>query len=152
KGGVRPRVVARTDLAALLPQGLLQRDGIFTLLFVFAFAVAILVILVTSGVGLSERRREIGILKATGWQTDQLLVRSLVESLLLSLAGAAVSVLLACIWLTGLNGYWIAGIFPTGVDSVPGFDVPFRLTPLPALLAFLIALAVVMSGHLYSTW
>src|SRR5207244_13388084 len=69
-GATRPRVVAREDLAALLPQGLLHREGIFTLLFVLAFAVAILVILVTSGFGLSERRREIGILKATGWQTD----------------------------------------------------------------------------------
>jgi ABC-type lipoprotein release transport system permease subunit len=151
-GAMRTRIVAREDLAALLPQGLLHREGIFTLLFVLAFAVAILVILVTSGFGLSERRREIGILKATGWQTDQLLVRSLVESVLLSLAGASIAVLLACGWLKLLNGYWIAGVFLAGIDSTPGFQVPFRLTPVPTLLAFLIAFVVVMSGSLYSTW
>jgi ABC-type antimicrobial peptide transport system permease subunit len=30
--------------------------------------------------------------------------------------------------------------------------VPFRLLPTPAVLAFLVALVVVMSGSLYSTW
>jgi ABC-type lipoprotein release transport system permease subunit len=151
-GTARPRVVGRADLAALLPQGPAHREGVFTVLFVLAFAVAILVILVTSGFGLAERRREIGILKATGWQTDELLLRSLVESFLLSLAGASLAVVLAFVWLKALNGYWIAGVFLAGVERAPGFRVPFRLTPVPALLAFLIAFVVVMSGSLYSTW
>src|SRR5260370_663172 len=90
-----PRVTTRTDLEALLPRGLLHREGIFNLLFLLAFVVGILVVLVTSGLGLAERRREIGILKATGWQTDEVLLRGLVESLALSLAGACVAVLLA---------------------------------------------------------
>jgi ABC-type lipoprotein release transport system permease subunit len=152
EGAARPRVVARDDLKALLPQGPRHREGVFTALFVLAFAVAILVILVTSGFGLSERRREIGILKATGWQTDELLLRSLVESFLLSVAGASLAVVLAFAWLKGLNGYGIAGVFLAGVERAPGFRVPFRLTPVPALLAFLIAFVVVLSGSLYSTW
>jgi ABC-type lipoprotein release transport system permease subunit len=151
-GTARPRVATREDLAALLPRGLLHREGVFTLLFVLAFAVAILVILVTSGLGLAERRREIGVLKATGWQTDELLLRSLVESCLLGLAGASVAIVLAVGWLKGLNGYWIAGVFLAGVDREPGFRVPFRLAPVPALLTFLIALVVILSGSLYSTW
>jgi ABC-type lipoprotein release transport system permease subunit len=149
---VRPRVVTRDELQALLPQGLLHREGIFSLHFVLAFAVGILVVLVTSGIGLAERRREIGVLKATGWQTDEVLLRSLVESLTLSLAGASVSILLALGWLKGLNGYWIASIFLAGVDVRPGFEVPFRLAPVPALLAFLISFAVVLSGTCYSAW
>jgi ABC-type lipoprotein release transport system permease subunit len=151
-GPARPRVVAREELAALLPRGLVHREGVFTLLFVLAFAVGILVVLVTSGFGLSERRREIAILKATGWQTDELLLRSLAESFLLGLAGASLAVVLAFAWLKGLNGYWIAGVFLAGVDAAPGFRVPFRLTPVPALLAFLIAFVVVLSGSLYATW
>jgi ABC-type antimicrobial peptide transport system permease subunit len=144
--------VGREDLALLLPQGPRHREGVFTLLHVLAFSVGILVVLVTSGLGLAERRREVGILKATGWQTDQLLLRSLVESFLLSLGAASAAVVLAYAWLKGANGYGIAGVFLAGVDRVPGFRVPFRLTPVPALLAFLIAFVVVMSGSLYSTW
>ncbi len=151
-GHVGLRVTSRQDLEALLPRGLLHREGIFTLLFVLAFVVGILVVLVTSGVGLSGRRREIGILKATGWQTDEVLLRHGVESLLLSLAGFSLSVVLAFLWLRVGNGCWIASIFLPGADAYPGFQVPFRLTPVPCLLAFLIALVVVMSGTLCSCW
>ena len=153
-GGKDPRlrVVGRDDLQELLPQSLIRREGVFTLLYVLAFTIALLVVLVTSGFGLSERRREIGILKATGWQTDELLLRSLVECLLLTVAAASLAILLAFGWLRGLNGYWIAGVFLPGVDRAPAFQVPFRLTPVPALLAFLVALVVVLTGSLYSTW
>jgi ABC-type lipoprotein release transport system permease subunit len=145
-------VTTRDDLIALLPRGLLHREGIFNLLFLVAFVVGILTVLVTSGIGTSERRREIGILKATGWQTDEILVRSLVESLLLSLAGAALAIVLAFVWLRLGNGYWIASIFLAGVDVQPDFPVPFQLTPVPALLGFLISAVIVLSGTLYSTW
>ena len=152
RGAIRPRVTAREDLLALLPRGLLHREGVFNLLFLLAFVVGTLVVLVTSGLGLAERRREIGILKATGWQTDKILLRSLVESLALSLAGASVSILLAWGWLRLLNGYGIAGVFLAGVDAAPDFPVPFRLTPVPALLAFVLSLVVILTGTLYSSW
>jgi ABC-type lipoprotein release transport system permease subunit len=152
KAGLALKVTTREDLRALLPRGLLDREGIFDLHFLVAFAVGILTILVTSGVGTPERRREIGILKATGWQTDEILFRSLVESFLLSLAGAALAILLAFLWLRIFNGYWIASIFLAGVDVQPGFPVPFRLTPVPALLAFVVATVLVMTGTLFSTW
>jgi ABC-type lipoprotein release transport system permease subunit len=146
------RVTTRDDLKALLPAGLLHREGIFNLHFLLAFTLAILVILVTSGFGLSERRREIGILKATGWQTDEVLLRSLVESFLLSLAGASLAIVLAFAWLKWLNGIWIGSIFLAGADVSPSFRVPFRLTPVPALLGFVVSFVVVMSGTLYSSW
>ncbi len=150
--GLNPHVTTREDVTALFRGGLMHREGIFNLHFLLAFVVGILVILTTSGFGLSERRREIGILKATGWQTDQVLLGSAVESCLLALAGIALSVLGAFAWLKGLNGFGIASIFLTGVDMAPGFRVPFRLTPIPVLLAFLIGLVVVLTGSVYSAW
>jgi ABC-type lipoprotein release transport system permease subunit len=149
---LRLQVVTRNTLESLLPQGLLHREGIFTLHFLLAFVVTILVVLVTSGMGLSERRREIGILKATGWQTDEILLRGLVESFLLSLAGGAIAIVGAYIWLRGFNGFWVAGVFLPGTDVSPQFAVPFGLTPVPVLLAFLISLIVIMTGTLYSSW
>jgi ABC-type lipoprotein release transport system permease subunit len=146
------RITTRTDLGELLAADVAQREGAFTVLFVLGFAVGILVILVTSGFGLSERRREIGILKAFGWQTDELILRSLTESLLISVAAASASVLAALAWLRWLGGYGITGVFLPGVEASPGFVPPFRLTPTPVLLAFLIAFVVVMSGSIYSTW
>ncbi|MBM4072991.1 MAG: FtsX-like permease family protein [Planctomycetes bacterium] len=151
-GGPRPMVIQRTDLTAVLPTGLLGQQGVFELHFVLVFAVGILVVLVTSGLGLSERRREIGILKATGWQTDEILFRSLVEGCLLSLAAAALAIVLGLVWLRVFNGFWIAGVFLYGAGVSPAFRVPFVLAPAPALLTVLIALVVVMTGSIYSTW
>jgi ABC-type lipoprotein release transport system permease subunit len=152
EGHVGPRVTTRQDLEALLPRGVLHREGVFNLLFLLAFVVGILTVLVTSGFGLSGRRREVGILKATGWQTDEVLLRGGVESCLLSLAGASLSVLLAYVWLAWLNGYGIAAVFLAGAGAAPGFRVPFRLAPVPALLAFLVSFVLVLSGTLYSSW
>jgi ABC-type lipoprotein release transport system permease subunit len=149
---VRARVTTRAELRALLPQSLLHREGIFTLHFVLAFAVGILVLLVTSGVGLAERRREVGILKATGWQTDEVMLRALTESFALSLAGACLSLLLAWLWLRVFNGYGIAALFLPGAGAAPEFPVPFHLAPVPVLLAFVLTFVIVLSGTLYSTW
>ncbi len=145
-------VTSRSDLESLIPAGLGHREGVFNLLFVAAFGIGILVIVVTSGFGRPERRREIGILKATGWQTDEILLRSLVESLLLGLASAALSILLAWIWLNGFDGYWIAGIFLAGVETTPTITVPFVLSWQQAALAVLIACLLVTTGSAYSTW
>ena len=129
-----------------------QREGVFDLHFVLAFVVAILVLLVTSGLGLTERRREIGILKATGWQTDEVLLRGFVESLALGLSGSCLALLLAWVWLRVFNAYGIASVFLIGVDAVPDFPLPFRLTPVPFLLVSILSFVIVLSGTLYSTW
>ncbi len=151
-GTMQLQVTSRRELDVLAAGGQSHREGIFNLHFVLAFVIGILVVLVTSGFGLRERRREIGILKATGWQTDEVLLRSLSESLLLSVGGASISILLAFVWLKVFNGYGIAGIFIPGVAAAPGFTVPFRLTPVPALLAYVIAVAITMSGSIWSSW
>ena len=151
-GDMQARVTAREDLRALLPRGLLHREGIFNLHFVLAFVAAILVLLVTSGVGLAERRREIGILKATGWQTDEVLLRGAVEGICLSVAGACTALLLAWVWLRLFNGWGMAGFFLAGSGATPDFPVPFQLTPVPALLALVLSLVIVLSGTLASLW
>jgi ABC-type lipoprotein release transport system permease subunit len=51
-----------------------------------------------------------------------------------------------------MNGRGVAGIFLEGVDADPAFRVPFRLTPVPALLATVASFAVVAVGTLVSTW
>ena len=149
---LRLHVLSRDEVAALFRGGLMHREGVFNLHFLLAFSVCILVVLVTSGFGLSERRREIGILKATGWQTDQILLRSAAESVLIALIGISLSVVLAFLWLKCLNGYGIASIFLTGVNAIPDFQIPFRLAPIPVLLGFLIGLIVVLTGSVVPAW
>src|SRR5439155_24049807 len=120
-------VMTRSEVAALFHGGLLHREGVFNLHFVLAFVVGILAVLVTSGLGLSGRRREIGILKATGWQTDEFLLRSAVESFVLSLAAGCIPIPLAFVWPQWLNGYCISSLFLNGFDTMPALRLPFHL-------------------------
>jgi ABC-type lipoprotein release transport system permease subunit len=151
-GMIRVETTTPEDVRVTLREGLLDREGIYTLQFVLAFVVAILVLLVTSGLGLTERRREIGILKATGWQTDEILLRGFAESLALALLGACAAFLLAWAWLRVLNAAGIASIFIPGVSVVPEVPLPFKLTPVPLLLGFVLSIVVVLTGTMYSTW
>jgi len=151
-GPLLPRVTSRDDLEAVLSRGLLHREGIFDLHLLLAFALGIPLILLTTGVGLAERRRETGLLKATGWQTDEVIVRSLAESLLLAVSGASIAILLAYVWLGVFGGVGVASVFVSGLDAMPTVDVPFRLTPVPALLCFVLSFAVVVTGSVLSSW
>ena len=151
-GPVAPVVMSQEDLRSVLPQSLRHMEGLFDLHFILAFAVGIPLLMVTSGLGLSERRSEAALLKATGWMTDELLLRGMVESLVLCLLGASLAVLLAWGWLDLLNGKGVASIFLPGAEVSPTFRVPFRLTPVPALLGFIISFLLVATGTLYSTW
>jgi len=151
-GPVTPVVLTRDDLVAYLPQSMRHLEGLWQLHFVLAFAVGIPLLMVVSGFGLSERRREAALLKATGWMTDEVLLRGLVESLVLCLLGASLAVLLAWAWLGLLGGRGIAGVFIPGAEAAPSFRVPYRLAPLPASLAFVVSFTVVSTGTLYSTW
>lgn len=151
-GPLLARVTTRDDLETLLPRGLLHREGVFDAIFLLAFALGIPLVLVTSGIGLADRRRETALLKATGWQTDEILVRSLAESLLISVAGTSSAILLAFLWLGPLDGVGVAGVFVSGLDASPGVDVPFRLTPVPALLTCVVSFVVVATGSLVSSW
>jgi hypothetical protein len=149
---LRPRVTTRADLQLLVPRDILHTEGAYHALFALAFATGVPLVLVTSGVGLSTRRRETGLLRATGWRIDEVLLRGLTESVSVALAGGALAVVLAWCWLELANGFGVAAVFIHGTPAAPGFDLPYRLTPLPVTLGFAFALLLVLAGTISATW
>lgn len=146
------QVAQRDAVRALWTAAVAHRDGVFHLHWMLAVSIGVLAVLVTSGFGGGERRQEVGVLKAIGWRTDEILLRNLVEGLLLAAAGASLAVLVAWFWLGVLNGWAIASLFVPGLGWRPKVDVPFRLAPLPTALGALLSWIVVTSGSLYTTW
>ncbi len=132
--------------------GLNMRGGIFTTLYLVAFAVAVPAILVSTGIGFVERRKEIGVLKATGWGTSEVMETALYENALYALTGASAALVISFIWVRMLNGFLIAKLFIPGIGDLPSFPVPSRFLPLPLFAALCIALAVTMTGSLITTW
>jgi ABC-type antimicrobial peptide transport system permease subunit len=117
-----------------------------------AFALGIPALLVASGLGFTERRKEIGILKATGWQTQEVLETVGLENVMLSLAATPIAVLLSFFWLKVLNGFFVAQFFIAQIDLMPPFPVPSRFLPVPVLLGFLVSLIITSVGSIYTTW
>jgi ABC-type lipoprotein release transport system permease subunit len=146
------RVMGREELNSLWSSAAAHRDGVFQLHWMLVLSVAILAVLVTSAFGSTQRRSEVGILKAIGWRTDEILFRNAVEGLLLSLAGASLAILLNWIWLRGLNGYGIACLFLPSLGIDPQVRIPFGLFPVPIVLGLFLSWIVVTSGSLYATW
>jgi len=146
------RVTTQDQLRAEMPASLRHLDGVFQIHFALAFAVGIPLLLVASGIGLLERRREAALLKATGWMTDELLLRALVESVVLCLLAASVAVLGAWAWLALGNGRGLAGVFLPGREFDAAMRVPYRLGFEAALVASILSLCIVATGSLYSTW
>ena len=133
-------------------RGFDYKSGVFTALFTVAFALAIPALLVISGFGQTERKKEIGVLKATGWQTQEVMEMATLENLVISLTSAPLAILAAMVWLKWFNGAFIAQFFIAEIGLMAPFPVPSRFLPLPLLLAFLFSIVLTMIGSLYPTW
>ncbi len=135
-----------------LKKGFMLKEGIFSALYLVAFALGIPAILVASGFGLSERKKEIGIMKATGWQTLEVLELISYEQLLISILGASIAIVLSILWVKGFNGTFIAQFFVAEITLLPKFTLPERFLPLPCLLSFFFSFLLTMVGSVYSSW
>jgi len=146
------RIQTKEMAGRYVAEGFNTRGGVFTILYTVAFALSIPAILVLSGFGLSARTREIGIFKALGWQSREVLEMVFFENILLALIGAPSAFLLSFIWIKMFNAPFIARVFIAEIGSFAPFDVPVRFLPLPFLLAFVLALVLTLAGSIYPTW
>ncbi len=135
-----------------LQSGYAHKRGIFILLYIIVVALAIPAFLVTSGLGMRELDREIGVLKAVGWRTWEVLEKVALENLLISLAAVSISILLSMAWIKGLNGILIAQFYVAEVGLIADVDIPSRYLPSHAVFCLVFALGVTLIGSLFSIW
>ena len=145
-------IVARKRINEMFLKGYDHRGGVYTVLFIIGAALAIPAFLVTSGFGLKELGREIGVLRATGWRSYEILEKVFLENLLMSLAAVSISILLSMAWIKGLNGIVIGQFFIAEIGVIPDVDIPSRYLPYHGLFCLVFALGVTLSGGLSSAW
>jgi ABC-type lipoprotein release transport system permease subunit len=126
--------------------------GIFTVLFVIGAALGVSAFLVTSGFGLRELDKEIGVLKAVGWRTWEVLEKVVMENLLISLTAVSLSILFSMVWIKGFNGILIAQFYVAEVGLIPHVEIPSRYLPSHGVFYLIFALVVTLIGSLFSTW
>jgi ABC-type lipoprotein release transport system permease subunit len=146
------RIQSRELVNSFLQKGFESRAGIFTVFYLAAFALTIPLIFLLTGLGWTERRREIGTLKAVGWQSLDIIQVALWENIYVSLLSACMALAVAFVWIHAFNGFLIAQFFVGEPGLMPAFPVPARFVPVPTFLAFLLALVLTLTGSLYNTW
>ncbi len=133
-------------------RGFNMKAGVFSGFYCLVLALGIPAIGVISGFGQSERRREIGVMKALGWQTPEVLEMVALENLILSLVSVPCIVLAATGWIHIFNGAVISKFFIANLDVMISFSVPSRIFPIPFVLSVMMAVILTMVGSIYSTW
>ena len=119
----RPHIYER------LRSGYGHKGGIFIVLYVILVALSIPAFLVTSGFGLREIGREIGVMKAMGWKSWEVVEKVALENVLISVTAVSVSILLSMAWTKGLNGILIAQFYIAELGLIPTVDIPSRYLP-----------------------
>lgn len=146
------RIQTKDLVMTYLDRGFSTKGGIFLLLYTIAFAIGIPALLVSSGLGLTERRREIGIFKALGWRTVEVMEMVFFECLILSLLSVPLTFLISFFWIKILNAPFIGQIFIPGAGIFPDFPVPSLFLPVPLIITFLISIVITATGSIYTTW
>ncbi|NOY65412.1 MAG: FtsX-like permease family protein [Nitrospirae bacterium] len=146
------RIQSKSIAKQYVKRGFNRKGGIFVLLYTFAFILAIPVMLIVSGTGLTERKKEMAILKATGWQTDEVLQMAFFENTIIALISAPASVLISYIWLKLFNGAFIAQMFIAEIENIAPFRIPVQFTFGTFLMAIFFSLIFTLVGSIYSTW
>jgi ABC-type lipoprotein release transport system permease subunit len=153
QSGLAPLRVQTRDLIQRYSQrGFNLKGGVFSGFYCLVLALGIPCIGVISGFGMSGRRREIGIVKALGWTTQNILEMIALENLILTGVAALLAAGVAAAWVHLFNSAGIAGFFIPGLGILAPFDVPARIFPAPATLGLITALIMTMVGSIHSTW
>ncbi|MFH0787944.1 MAG: FtsX-like permease family protein [Pseudomonadota bacterium] len=146
------RVQTKTLVKSYILRGFDIKAGVFSGIYSLAFLLAIPILLVSTGLGLAARKREIGIIKALGWQTQEVLILMGLENAFLAFLSIPFILLLSQLWLKIFNGYFINRFFVANWEILPPFSIPAESFPIPFLLTFFLVLILTLVGSLYSTW
>jgi putative ABC transport system permease protein len=132
--------ITENQLLSRLKDGLVNLVYILDGLASIALLIGVLGIMNTMGFNLSERRREIGLLKSMGFAKRQIIISCTLEAGLLGLIGAIIGVIL------GIFGIWvISTFFEQGFFTIL---LPYWLIPGTLLITTIISLIL----GLYPAW
>ena len=146
------RVVSKSDIEASYQNIFDYKTGLFLALLIAAFvAFFILVYDKTSGLSL-EDRREIGILKAVGWQVENVLQLKFLEAAFISLLSFFLGTGLALFFVYKMQAPLLRNLF-TGASTL---KPPFELIPVINLellmLIFILTVPIYIMATIIPSW
>jgi ABC-type lipoprotein release transport system permease subunit len=148
----RLRIQTKDLVRRYVLQGYGTTHGVFSAVYAAAFGSGVLVLLVVSGLGSKERRREVALFKVLGWSATHVLILVSLEALLCCLLASAFSFLVAFVWVRWLNAPFLANLFIAELDWFPVVEIPARFDAGILVMGLGVSLAITWTGTLLSAW
>ncbi|MDY6971453.1 MAG: FtsX-like permease family protein [Thermodesulfobacteriota bacterium] len=145
------RVLTSKALTDLVKEAFGRRGGTFQAMWLILLVAVLLLVWAQSAHISVDVGKEIGILKATGWQTGEIIEMKMMESLILGLFGTSLGVLLGFVYALmgtpGISGYCL------GCASIyPKFPVPVHCDFQSIILLFILGVLPLMGVSSIPAW
>jgi len=128
------------------------KSGVFLALFLASLVTFLLIVFDRASGLSSEEKREVGILKAVGWQTNDILREKFYEAGIISLGAFVCAIILALFFVYTLQAPLLRDIF-TGYSILkPTFALPFVLDTQTLCVIFFLSVPIYIAAILVPSW
>lgn len=146
------KVITKEDLKRSYEEMFNYKGGIFLALFIVSlFSFFMIVYDKSSGLH-SEEKREIGILKAVGWSTNDILKWKFYESTIISLSSYLVGFMLSFFYIYILKAPLLKELFLGTSELKPDFNIPFTLDLSLMAIIFFICIPIYIAATIFPSW
>ncbi len=146
------RVLTRDALRDIALQTYGGRAGIIDLLWVILIMTVVMLAFTVSSAGSDEARREVGLLKALGFDTVDVLEIRMFESMVLSLLGASLGVSIAIVYDFVLGAPLLAGYLLGWNLVLLNGGIPLVITPSALFMVYAVAIVPVLVATVVPAW
>lgn len=146
------RIITNEDLKVSYQNIFDYKSGIFLAIFIIALFTFFIIIYDKSSGLSSEEKREIGILKATGWTVDDVLKEKFYESFIISFIAYLVGVILAFGFVYLFQAPVLRDIFVGYSQLKTTFELPFVFDFQTLFLVFFLSVPIYIAATIIPSW
>jgi len=146
------RVITKEDLKISYTNIFNYKSGMFLSLFIISLFTFFMIIYDKSSSLSSSAKREIGILKALGWKTDDILKEKFYESFLISFTAYIVGIGISFIYVYIFQAPFLRDIFMGYSVLKPQFNLIFAYDLKIFAMIFFLSIPIYISATIFPSW
>jgi ABC-type lipoprotein release transport system permease subunit len=146
------KVTTREDLKRSYEEMFNYKGGLFLALFIVCLFSFFMIIYDRSSGLNNEEKREIGILKAVGWSTNNILKWKFYESTIISITAFLFGFILSFLYVYILEAPLLKNLFLGFNTMKPEFSIPFELNLSLMATIFFICIPIYIAATIFPSW
>lgn len=146
------KVTTREDLKRGYEEMFNYKGGLFLALFIVCLFSFFMIIYDRSSGLNNEEKREIGILKAVGWSTNNILKWKFYESTIISITAFLFGFILSFLYVYILEAPLLKNLFLGFNTMKPDFSIPFELNLSLMATIFFICIPIYIAATIFPSW